>query len=246
MIDRMVFTAAAAARNATTQLAVTTNNLANAGTPGFREQLSAFRAVPVLGDGARTRVSSVDTTPGYASAPGRMEPTGNPYDLALEGDGWFTVRRGDGSLAHTRAGRFVVDGSGVLRMGGGAVVQGEDGELRLPPGTVPEVGGDGMVYARIEGQASGVPVGRLRLVRGDPGALDRGADGLYEARTRLPPVAEGQVRVRQGMAEMSNVSVADAMVQMISQTRLFELSMQFVRNADQNAQRANQLIASGR
>jgi len=52
--------------------------------------------------------------------------------------------------------------------------------------------------------------------------------------------------VRQGSTESSNVSVSDAMVQMISQSRLFDLSMQLVRNADQNARSANQLITSAR
>ena len=87
MIDRMVFTAMAGARNAVDQLAVTTNNLSNAATPGFREQLAAFRAVQVRGDGAATRISSVDSTPGFSSVSGRIEQTGNPFDLALEGDG---------------------------------------------------------------------------------------------------------------------------------------------------------------
>jgi flagellar basal-body rod protein FlgF len=246
MIDRMVFTAMAGARNAIDQLAVTTNNLANAGTPGFREQLAVFRAVPVSGDGASTRVSSVDTTPGFSSIGGRIEQTGNPFDLALEGDGWFSVKRRDGSAGYTRAGRLSVDGDGVLRTANGAALQGENGDLRLPPGSVPEIGGDGVVYARREGEVTATRIGQLRIVRADPGALDRGHDGLYEA-IRTPALADpASVRVRQGATESSNVSASDAMVQMISQTRLFDLSMQFVKNADQNARSANQLISASR
>jgi flagellar basal-body rod protein FlgF len=199
MIDRMVFTAMAGARNAVDQLAVTTNNLSNAATPGFREQLAAFRAVQVRGDGAATRISSVDSTPGFSSVSGRIEQTGNPFDLALEGDGWFSVKRQDGSLAYTR-----------------------------------------------EGEVTGTRVGQLRIVRADPGVLDRGFDGLYESRDKLPLADAAVVRVRQGSTESSNVSVSDAMVQMISQSRLFDLSMQLVKNADQNARSANQLIASAR
>jgi flagellar basal-body rod protein FlgF len=242
MIDRMVFTAMAGARNAVDQLAATTNNLANAATPGFREQLTAFRAVPVLGDGSSTRISAVQTTPGFSSAGGRMEQTGNPLDLALEGDAWFSVRRTDGSPAYTRAGRLTVDEAGVLRTGG-AALQGLAGDLVLPSGSLLEVGGDGAVYARTEGSATGTLVGQLQLVRADPGALDRGPDGLYQSRNPLPPADVRSVRVRQGVSESSNVSVSEAMVQMISQARLFDLSMQLVRNADQNARSANQLIA---
>ncbi len=246
MIDRMVFTAMAGARNVIDQLAVTTNNLANAATPGFREQLAAFRAVPVLGDGLATRISSVDSTPGFSSVSGRMEQTGNPFDLALEGDGWFSVKRQDGSAAYTRAGRLSVDSRGVLRTATGAALQGESGDLLMPSGTVPEVGGDGVVYARREGEVEGTRVGRLRIARADPGALDRGPDGLYQAVNALPLADASTVRVRQGVTESSNVSVSDAMVQMITQSRLFDLSMQLVRNADQNARSANQLITMGR
>jgi len=111
---------------------------------------------------------------------------------------------------------------------------------------VPEIGGDGVVYARREGEVTGTRIGQLRIVRADPGALDRGYDGLYEA-TRVPALADpASVRVRQGATEASNVSASDAMVQMIAQTRLFDLSMQFVKNADQNARSANQLISASR
>ena len=243
MIDRMVFTAMAGARNAVDQLAVTTNNLANASTPGFREQLPVFRAVPVVGDGSLTRTSAVQTTPGFSSVGGRMEQTGNPLDLALEGDAWFRVRRADGSDAYTRAGRLTVDETGVLRTAAGAALQGVDGDLVMPQGTLLEVGGDGAVYARREGGVTGTRVGQLQLMRADPGALDRGPDGLYESRKPLAPADAGSVRVRQGVSESSNVSVSEAMVQMIAQARLFDLSMQLVRNADQNARSANQLIA---
>ncbi len=246
MIDRMVFTAMAGARNAVDQLAVTTNNLSNAATPGFREQLAAFRAVQVRGDGAATRISSVDSTPGFSSVSGRIEQTGNPFDLALEGDGWFSVKRRDGSMAYTRAGRLNVDARGVLRTANGAALQGENGDVLMPQGAAPEVGGDGVVYSRREGEVTGTRIGQLRIVRADPGVLDRGFDGLYETRDKLPLADAAVVRVRQGSTESSNVSVSDAMVQMISQSRLFDLSMQLVKNADQNARSANQLITSAR
>ena len=246
MLDRLAFTAMMGARNAVDQLAVTTNNLANAGTPGFREQLAAFRAVQVRGDGAPTRITSVDTTPGFSSVGGRIEQTGTPFDLALEGDGWFSVKRPDGSSGDTRAGRLSVAARGVLRTANGAALQGENGDLLMPLGSVPEVGGDGVVYARREGEVNGTRIGQLRIVRADPGALDRGFDGLYETRSKLPLADPAAVRVRQGSTESSNVSVSDAMVQMISQSRLFDLSMQLVRNADQNARSANQLISSAR
>ena len=235
MLDRMVFTAMAGAQNAVDQLAVTTNNLSNATTPGFREQLNAFRAVPVQGDGAKTRISSVQSTPGFSSVGGRLEQTGNPFDVALEGDGWFSVKRKDGSLAYTRQGKLTVDARGALSTGG-AALQGDNGNLLMPAGTVPEIGGDGVVYARREG------VRRRGVARVDAGALDRGPDGFYQANRQLAVADAKSVRVRQGASESSNVSVSEAMVQMISQQRMFDLSMQFIKAADQNARGAETLI----
>jgi len=88
-MDRLVFAAMTGARSALGQMAVTANNLANASTPGFREQIAAFRAVPMGGDGANTRAFALDTTPGSNFQAGPFESTGNPFDVAIQGDGFF-------------------------------------------------------------------------------------------------------------------------------------------------------------
>ena len=80
------------------------------------------------------------------------------------------------------------------------------------------------------------------LQSADPGALDRGPDGFYQANRQLAVADAKSVRVRQGASESSNVSVSEAMVQMISQQRMFDLSMQFIKAADQNARGAETLI----
>jgi flagellar basal-body rod protein FlgF len=242
MIDRSAFTAVAGARNAADMLAVTTHNLANAATPGFREQLSALRAVPVLGQGHATRVSSVTATPGFSSRPGILQATGHAFDLALEGPGWFVVRRDDGSLGYTRTVELVLDASGELRVAGRGALMGEDGPMLLPPGSQPEVSEDGVVFARVADGSPPVRVGRLQVAEQGPGVVDRGPDGLYQALQPLANQADGLAFVRQGMKEASNVAPADAMVQMISVSRLFDVSMQVVRSADQNARTATQLI----
>jgi flagellar basal-body rod protein FlgF len=105
MINRFAYTSMTGAIAATNQLAVTSNNLANVMTPGFKEVVSAFRAVPLKGDGvpftgngADTRVFNVDTTPGSNFTAGPTETTGNPLDFSIKGDGYFAVRRPDGVL----------------------------------------------------------------------------------------------------------------------------------------------------
>ena len=83
MMDRFVYTAMTGAKHAMGQLANTTNNLANAHTPGFREMLSMYRAAPVKGINADSRVFVVDTTPGSNFDQGQINVTGNPWILRL-------------------------------------------------------------------------------------------------------------------------------------------------------------------
>ncbi|NBP40408.1 MAG: flagellar hook-basal body complex protein, partial [Betaproteobacteria bacterium] len=105
-MDRLVFAAMTGARAAVNQLAITANNLANAATPGFREQIAAFRAVPMGGDGANTRAFTLDTTPGSNFTIGAIESTNNPMDVAISDGAFLVLRRQDGREALTRAGRL--------------------------------------------------------------------------------------------------------------------------------------------
>jgi len=246
MIDRAAFTGLAGARNAAAMLTIATQNLTNVSTPGFREQLSALRAVPVKGEGQSTRVSAVTASPGFSTRPGVLQATGNTADLALDGPGWLVVQRDDGSLGYVRSVETRLDATGALRAGNRGSLQGVDGPLVLPAGSQLEIAGDGTVSARAGANGPLTPVGRLLVVEQGPGVVDRGPDGLYQSLQPLAPQAAGLAQVRQGMTEGSNVGLAESMVQMVSVSRLFDLSMQVVRNAEQNARTATQLISAPR
>jgi len=114
MIDRFVFTAMTGAKSAMGQLATTSHNMANLQTPGFREMLSSFRAVPVTGASSDSRAFVVDSTPGADWTPGAVSATGNPLDAAIQDEGLFAVQRADGQEAYTRAGKFHMDAQGFL------------------------------------------------------------------------------------------------------------------------------------
>ena len=245
MIDKFVYTAMTGAKHAMGQLSATTNNLANVNTPGFREMIASFRAVPLDGDGATTRAFVVDSTPRASFKPGTIESTGNPLDFAIQGEGFFAVRRDDGSEAYTRAGRFYTDSTGALKLGQGLTVVGESGDITIPAGSYIEVGNDGMVSTRLSTETNFNQVGKLKLVKPDEMALVRAKDGLFE----LPnsgAEADPTVRVRQGAIETSNVSASNAMVEMIAQTRMFELNMKLMQAAQDNSRAANQLLSIAR
>ena len=90
-MDRMIYLSMTGAKAAMQRQDVLSNNLANVSTNGFRAEMAAFRAVPVQGDGASTRVPALETTVGYTPDPGPIQTTGRNLDVAMEGGAWLAV-----------------------------------------------------------------------------------------------------------------------------------------------------------
>ena len=252
MINRYAYTSMTGATATTQQLAVTSNNLANSLTPGFREAISAFRAVPLKGDGepfagngADTRVFSVESTPGSNFSGGQIQTTSNPLDAAIKGDGFFVVRRPDGKEAYTRAGKLMVNDQGVLSIGKDIPVVGEGGSINIPTGSTMQIAEDGAIYTQVPGTQYLNQVGKLKLVNPNTNNLVRADDGLFD----LPgeqAASDPRVKVVQGAYELSNVNPTLAMVQMIGQSRLFDLNSRSISSADQNARSATTLLSLSR
>ena len=113
-MDRMIYLSMSGAKAAMQRQEVLANNLANVSTNGFRAELAAFRAVPVQGSGASTRVYSLESTVGASHESGTVTSTGRPLDVAMKGNAWLTVQGLDGTEAYTRAGALDVDAQGQL------------------------------------------------------------------------------------------------------------------------------------
>lgn len=250
-MDRMIYTAMSGAKQSLDRQSVVANNMANVSTPGFRAELAATRAVPVKGDGEGTRVSSVQTTPGMDTKEGAIDTTGRPLDVAIKGEGWLAVTRADGSEGYTRDGGLQVDGNGML-LSHGHPVRSTGGEpLVLPSEGEVNINAEGTVMVRARDGARMDEVGQLKLVKPQMSSLERGDDGLFAPRANpdgtpaAPVQADPTVRVISGAIESSNVSAVDAMVSMIDVARRFEMNMKVVSTADENAQKANQLLSLG-
>lgn len=246
MIDRFAFTAMTGAKHAMGQLATTTHNMANLQTPGFREILSMFRAVPVDGASADSRAFVVDSTPGADWSPGSVSPTGNPLDIAIQDQGLFVVRRADGQEAFTRSGKFHLDPQGFLVNSAGLLVLDDRGsEIQVPEGSQEiQIQANGTVRVTLLGQLIDTPIARLKLVNPEPHSLERLPDGLFSSNEYLS--SSEDVRVLQGSLEGSNVNAAQAMAQMIAQNRLFDLNIRLVQVAEQNSKTAGILMSLSR
>ncbi|HJL19604.1 MAG TPA: flagellar basal-body rod protein FlgF [Sandaracinaceae bacterium LLY-WYZ-13_1] len=230
-------------------LDVVANNVANVGTVGYRGDRLAFREAVsrVEGgpnpDGLRyvsiSQMATDDTS-------GPLTQTGNPLDVALQGDGLFAVRTDDG-VRYTRAGSFRMDPEGVLRTPGGHPLLAadpsdpENPEIRVPRDAGPvQIGADGTVSVGDE------PLARIRIERFDDGALQKEGLTLFVPRgdARGEPATETQVL--QGHLEGANVSPIAGMNELITASRSFEAFQRVIQAFRQIDQRAARDVGADR
>lgn len=243
-MDRLAYVAMSGAAQLLAQQAVNAHNLANVATTGFKADTSVFRVAPVVGPGLPTRAYAVDTTPGADLTPGAIQRTGRELDVAIEGDGFLTVQTPDGNEAYTRNGSLQVAADGTLQTASGLTVLGAGGPISIPPDSHVAIGRDGTLSATTNGQSAAnvASIGQLKLVKADAGVV-KGGDGLFRPRGGGTLEADESVRVVAGALEGSNVNAVAAMVEMINLSRQFDLSMKVMQSADQDAQRATQLLS---
>ncbi|WP_050476021.1 flagellar basal-body rod protein FlgF [Herbaspirillum rhizosphaerae] len=244
-MDRVIYTAMSGAKHSLEQQANASNNLANATTTGFREQLNTFRAVPVVGEGLATRTFVVDSTAGTNFSAGPIQDTGRALDVAVQGPGWIAVQSSDGGEAYTRNGSFKLSENGILQTQTGLNVMGDGGPISIPPDVTIAIASDGTVSSiPTTGTPNAVNIlGRIKLVNPDEKALKRGDDGLFRMTvgTQAPP--DANVRLAGGALEGSNVNVVESMVSMINLARQFDLNMKVITTAQSDADKANQILS---
>lgn len=240
-MDRMIYLSMSGAKTAMQRQDVLANNLANVSTNGFREQMAAFRAVPVRGDGASTRVYALESTTGYNPDPGPIQTTGRNLDVAMKGNAWLAVQALDGTEAYTRAGALDVNPDGVLVGRSGLPVQGDAGPINIPANAQVEIASDGTVSA-VVGNGRPQPLGRLKLVTPET-PLNRGDDGLFRS-PQGDLDADPTARLQDGALEGSNVSPVETMVAMISAARQFEHQMKLLSTSEKQDQAASRLLSN--
>jgi flagellar basal-body rod protein FlgF len=243
----MIYVALSGAKHILGQQAAVTNNLANASTNGYRAAASAFRAVPVEGEGLATRAFVVDSTPGANFAPGALQRTGRDLDVAVQGPGWIAVQAADGSEAYTRNGSLQVSSNGLLQTRNGLNVVGDGGPISIPPDSTITIAKEGTVsvISIVPPPKSVNAVGRIKLVNPDEKLLTRGGDGLFRLAKGGSADADPKVELAAGALEGSNVNVVEEMISMISLARQFDLQMKLLSSADTNAQKASQSLNIG-
>lgn len=244
-MDRMLYVAMSGASQNMLAQGANAHNLANASTPGFREDLLAFSSEPVQGDGYQSRVYAAADRPGVNLQPGAILATGNELDVAINGSGWIAVRAADGAEAYTRAGDLRLTPAGVLVNGAGHEVLGNSGApIAIPQSEKIEIGTDGTISVRPIGQTPEAlaVVDRIKLVNPDPAQLEKGLDGLMRLRDGSVAPPDANVNLVSGALEGSNVNTVEAMVNMIELARQFEMQVKLMKAAEENDQSSAQMM----
>jgi len=233
-MDRLIYTAMTGAKHSLEQQATVANNLANLSTTAFKAQLSAYRAVPVVGPNSATRTFVVGSTIGSDLTPGPVVETGRRNDVYVNGSGWIAVRGTDGREAYTRDGGLQLSANGVLQTRSGREVLGETGPIVVPPNNTVAIGGDGTVSViPTDATPNAVSiVGRIKLVNPPAANMERGSDGLFRQKNGQPAQADGSVQLTPGALEGSNVSPVQMLVEMISSARQFDTQMKLMQTAE--------------
>ncbi|NNJ26858.1 flagellar hook-basal body protein [Alienimonas chondri] len=249
------------------QLEVTANNMANAGTAGFKRDLALAGHYRPHADNTLGGMPSLSDLPGtnpfdLGSAMARMtggnglaatavdlvqgplNETGSDLDVALTGPGFFQIEGGNGEAVLTRDGRFTRSEDGTLVTATGRPVLGAGGEtLTIPPNTARiGVTPDGTLSA---GFADGTnyALGKLAVVvPTDPNSLVKLGDGQLTAGS-LVPADPRQTNVRQGFVEGSGVDSVKETMSMIAASRGFETNVNLVKLQDDTLGR---LLAAAR
>jgi flagellar basal-body rod protein FlgG len=236
-----------------TRMTVTSNNLANVNTSGFKKSRGIFedllyqhvkqvgastsqdtQAPSGLSLGTGVRVVATEKM----FTQGGLSQTGNPLDLAIQGRGFFQILMPDGTLGYSRDGSFQMNSQGQLVTSSGYLVQ---PSITIPTGAQSiSIGSDGVVSVTVAGQAAPTQVGTLQLTdfvnpaglqpRGENLFVESAASGTAQTGT---PGLNGLGALNQGMLESSNVNVVEELVAMIETQRAYEMNSKAIQTADQ-------------
>jgi len=242
-MDRLAFNAVASINEQRIARQMTTNELANVSTPGFKRSFeAAMRPIMIEGAGFETRFQpQAQSTDNINLKPGSQMATGNDLDISLGVMAVMGVSAPDGTLAFTRRGDLRLTATGALENGAGHLVRGQGGgAITVPPGFRVNINDDGSVYAinpAQAGPAAPVLIDRILLRDASQTPLDRRADGLFKVMGKPPGTDIAAIAgvplpsLTSKTLEGSNVNPLEVMVKMMEQSRSFEQQVNVIKQS---------------
>jgi flagellar basal-body rod protein FlgG len=239
-MDRAMYASASGMAAQQQNLDVVADNLANADVVGFKSAQATFAPI-----GPNAMLGTVSAGVREILSQGKLERSGGPFDVALQGAGFFVVER-DGALGYTRAGSFSRASDGSVCNAAGWKLRG----VRIPSNAQSlSVAADGLVSVD-PGDRTRRPVGHIELATFDAPENLRVVDGAVfgagalSGRARMLSAGEGKTTVAFGMLEKSNVSIVESMMAILAAQRAYEANAKGVQAADEMLRIANNLHRS--
>jgi len=239
-VNRALFAAASGMAAQQTNLDLIANNLANADVAGFKGAAATFGEIAAAG---RLGLGTVTLGTHTIFEQGKLMKSGGPFDVAIDGGGFLRVQDEHGRTAFTRDGAFSRNANGALENAGGWRLVG----IRIPADAIGvDVASDGSVTAAMpHGKRA---CGRIRLTLfAAPEELESLGGTLFAATARagrpreISPGPSDRPKIRFGMLEQSNVSIVEAMMQILAAQRAYEANAKGVQAADEMLRIANNL-----
>ena len=258
---RSLFTAATGIIAQQTRVDVTSHNIANVNTMGYKKNRAEFADLMYqVMSYAGTPTSTTTTHPtgievGLGVRPqaitkihsqGYFKETGNNLDMVIAGNGFFQVQMPDGTTAYTRNGAWKLDSDGNI--------VNDDGLQLVPNITIPadatqiSIGIDGTVSVLQPGAAEMQQVGQIEIVNFiNPAGLHSSGDNLFlETGASGAPIIgiagqDGLGQIKQGFVEMSNVQLVEEMTELITGQRAYEANSKAITTSDSMLQTTNEL-----
>ena len=244
-MDKLVYTAASGLKGHLAAQAAIANNMANASTIGFKAERIIFDQLSIEGPGLHTGQPAAEASTDIDRNPGTVIATGNPLDIAVQGDAWIAVQAADGSEAYTRRGDLSIAPSGVLETGDGFPVIGSGGPITVPPAQKVAIGPDGSISIVPFGAEKGAPpviLDKIKLASTQGSDTVKGLDNLLHVRSGGILPDDATAAVQTGALEGSNVNLTQSLVDMIENQRSYEVQANLLKQAKEMDESAASLM----
>lgn len=250
-MDRLIYTALTGMEAAMNRQRMTANNLANANTPGFRQEVFSVTSATIKDNsrddalGLEARAMARGFVRHADMSKGSVNPTGQPLDLAVRGEALIAFQAPDGGEVYSRRGDMRVAASGVLENGEGLPVIGESGApITVPPGFQIRIAEDGTVLGTDPAAPNlpAAPFDKIKLVSPEGSPLAKGLDSFLKVPGGGALPADPTASVMPGSLEQSNVNTAEALVDMIDAQRAFEQRARVIQTAGELDEAGSSLL----
>jgi flagellar basal-body rod protein FlgF len=234
-MDRIGQVAVNTMRLLTDNQKITSSNLANLNTTGFRKDILMNINSSYLRDNnsLEDRVIAHRGNPGVDTTTSNLVNTDQPLDIAVDGPGFIVGTTPTGEKVMTRRGDMKIAVDGKLRNGDGLVIQGGGADITVPPYEKISIGKDGTISYKPLGSEGNtmVPLSRIDLVSTPASNVVRGLDSFLRTKTAQFPTVDATVKIASNTLENSNVNSVDSLVELIQNQRSYETQIKLISTA---------------